>query len=492
MHPTFRFSIAAVLIGLLVASAASADTLRLKDGTIHHGRKIGVAGMKLAFKIDGKMRWFDMQDVAEVTVDARGKASPAPKSKTKAKRPIDLLHLIDAGRDPEFGQWRWHDNIGVIDFKRDRKREPWRMDPNGLICTTKRKGLVNIRYELPREYDLEVKFKRIRGDESIFLLLHAGGKQGRRFAWTIGAFTNTVVGFGRVNGKTIADEGNPARKVVPGVIKTGKVQTMVVKVRNDSLAAYVDKELLCRHMTDLSDMDVDVDVKRPARFSLGCWNSETKFYSVGLTGISGKGKRVIDEKPWKPSTPRERARANARWLLVQMVNVIPGTVRPKTVVLPNGKVKKIPFPEKLPGRRAIDLGGPWSEHRLTSSRTPGGACLFISTAKQIDRYPGPSMGAWAPGKPGAGAGARAVLGMSMAADLPMFHGNVTGRDMAKRFKVKLLPINFRGERTRAWAGYVLHDQSWEVRRQNKNRFNFHPFNGATGMDDIAKLARHPE
>jgi len=79
-----RFFLAASL-GLALGPAV-ADTLKLKDGTVHEGRKVGATKTKLAFKIDGKLTWFKLSDVAEVVVEER-KPAPPPRKATPAPKP---------------------------------------------------------------------------------------------------------------------------------------------------------------------------------------------------------------------------------------------------------------------------------------------------------------------------------------------------------------------------------------------------------------------
>jgi hypothetical protein len=87
--PAHRRTSVLLLVVLLTAAPLQADTLTLKDGTVYQGQRVGTTKTRLAFKIDGKLRWFDLADVAKLDVEPRtrphrpraekGKAGPRPK-----------------------------------------------------------------------------------------------------------------------------------------------------------------------------------------------------------------------------------------------------------------------------------------------------------------------------------------------------------------------------------------------------------------------------
>ncbi|MGC2530524.1 MAG: hypothetical protein WA639_22470, partial [Candidatus Acidiferrum sp.] len=73
--------IAAVVLGLFLAGAASADTLELKDGRILHGRYLGGTQAVLRFEIDGQVQTFYVSETVALTFtgdpNAAGAAAPA-------------------------------------------------------------------------------------------------------------------------------------------------------------------------------------------------------------------------------------------------------------------------------------------------------------------------------------------------------------------------------------------------------------------------------
>ncbi|MGC1415362.1 MAG: hypothetical protein WA817_08785 [Candidatus Acidiferrum sp.] len=74
--------VAAVVLGLFLAGAASADTLELKDGRILHGRYLGGTQAVLRFEIDGQVQTFYVSETVALTFtgdpNAAGAAAPGP------------------------------------------------------------------------------------------------------------------------------------------------------------------------------------------------------------------------------------------------------------------------------------------------------------------------------------------------------------------------------------------------------------------------------
>lgn len=79
---TFRGrAIAAAVLGLLLASAALADTLELKDGRVLQGRYLGGTAAVLRFEVNGEVQTFNVTQVVAVTFTGPSAASapPAPE-----------------------------------------------------------------------------------------------------------------------------------------------------------------------------------------------------------------------------------------------------------------------------------------------------------------------------------------------------------------------------------------------------------------------------
>lgn len=72
--------IAAVVLGLLFAGAAAADTLELRDGRVLHGRYLGGTQAVLRFEIRGEVQTFNVSEAVALTFTggASSVSAPAP------------------------------------------------------------------------------------------------------------------------------------------------------------------------------------------------------------------------------------------------------------------------------------------------------------------------------------------------------------------------------------------------------------------------------
>ncbi|MGH9741395.1 MAG: hypothetical protein ACRD51_03495 [Candidatus Acidiferrum sp.] len=69
--------VAAVVLGLLFAGAASADTLELKDGRVLHGRYLGGTQTMLRFEINGQVETFYVSETLALTFTGDANAASA-------------------------------------------------------------------------------------------------------------------------------------------------------------------------------------------------------------------------------------------------------------------------------------------------------------------------------------------------------------------------------------------------------------------------------
>ncbi len=71
--------LAVIALGLFVASAATADTLELKDGLVLKGKYLGGTQVVLRFEINGEVQAFNTTDIVALTFTGRsGASAPAP------------------------------------------------------------------------------------------------------------------------------------------------------------------------------------------------------------------------------------------------------------------------------------------------------------------------------------------------------------------------------------------------------------------------------
>ncbi len=80
----------------------AADTIRLKDGSVHHGKKLGSSARKIGFQVDGKLQWFERRDVLSVEINDKGKdtkpkSTPRVRPTPRPSRPERPAHGSGSG-----------------------------------------------------------------------------------------------------------------------------------------------------------------------------------------------------------------------------------------------------------------------------------------------------------------------------------------------------------------------------------------------------------
>jgi hypothetical protein len=99
-------TIAAVVLGLLIAGAAAADTLELKDGRVLQGRYLGGTQVVLRFEINGEVQTFNVSDAVALTFTGTSSATqaPAPAPQSAAPKPPPYTARDSAGPAPDARQ----------------------------------------------------------------------------------------------------------------------------------------------------------------------------------------------------------------------------------------------------------------------------------------------------------------------------------------------------------------------------------------------------
>jgi len=100
--------IAAVVLGLLFAGAAAADTLELRDGRVLHGRYLGGTQAVLRFEIRGEVQTFNVSEAVALTftgsassVSAPAPApAPPPRPSAPAPRPSEQAPVTSQDAPP--------------------------------------------------------------------------------------------------------------------------------------------------------------------------------------------------------------------------------------------------------------------------------------------------------------------------------------------------------------------------------------------------------
>ncbi|HXJ05150.1 MAG TPA: hypothetical protein VNH65_08635 [Candidatus Acidoferrum sp.] len=99
--------IVAVVLGLLFASAAAADTLELRDGRVLHGRYLGGTQAVLRFEINGQVQTFNVSEAVALTftgsvssMSAPADAPPPPRRSEPAPRPSEQAPVTSQEAPP--------------------------------------------------------------------------------------------------------------------------------------------------------------------------------------------------------------------------------------------------------------------------------------------------------------------------------------------------------------------------------------------------------
>jgi hypothetical protein len=167
---------------------------------------------------DGRLR----AKVALADIDkaeARDHASKSPM--------VDLLPLIDPVHDAMTGTWK--------------------LDDGKLQPTTGASTRLLIPYEPPAEFNFTATFERTGPIAEFFYFPFAR----RTVAWTCSCWDGQTSGFEMVVGKDA--RANSTTRRLPESSKPGP-HTVEIRVRVDSISAYLDGKLVVRHLTNGSDL----------------------------------------------------------------------------------------------------------------------------------------------------------------------------------------------------------------------------------------------
>jgi len=197
---------------------------------------------------------------------------PAPPTRP-ARRQIDLLRMVDIGKDALAGRWQ--------------------MDKAGLVSDGTGYARVRIPYYPPEEYDFVIEFTRVEGVDAVTQIL-ARGRTG--FSWNMGAHSNRMCGFELIGGREL--RRSSLTVVAPAMIENGRRYRSVVQVRKDGIAAYVNQRLIARYRTDYSDIAVNPAwAVGEGLLGVGTYRSVTVFHVIQLIEIGGEGKPLPGREP---------------------------------------------------------------------------------------------------------------------------------------------------------------------------------------------------
>jgi WD40 repeat protein len=204
--------------------------------------------------------------------------SPLPGA---SSRVVDVLKLINVERDQLAGTWK-------------------RMD--GALASTSARGLIQVPYHPPEEYDFRVVFSP--GDDhghGMNLILSKGP---RMFIFTLSG-QQFWDAFEYVKGKNGKTPDNPTHVMSAVRPVLGQKYTIEVRVRNDHVEAFLGGKPVTSYKTDYSDLSIDfkdLASVQPGTLGLGAYDAPATIYSAEVTevagsGSAGAGNRVVDLMP---------------------------------------------------------------------------------------------------------------------------------------------------------------------------------------------------
>jgi hypothetical protein len=194
-----------------------------------------------------------------------------PQDDAAWKDAVDLLALVDLGRDKIHGTWN--------------------MRPGeGLLSGWDHHARVQFPHRPPEEYDLKMVFTRRNGNEAFAEVLAKGGKS---FAFTFAGWDNKYVGFEQIRNER-ADRNVTSIERPGGALENGRRYTSVMQIRNDGMRAYLDGKLLSSWRTDYSDMSQykEWNLRDQSLLGVATYAAEYCFHSVQILEVSGKGTTV--------------------------------------------------------------------------------------------------------------------------------------------------------------------------------------------------------
>jgi len=153
------------------------------------------------------------------------------------------------------------------------------MDGDAVISDASHRARLAIRYRLPREYDFKIQFTQVDGDNCAVQMFTAGNP----CMLVMGGWKRTVTGFQQIGGKSANVNPTGVRDLD---WENGRKHTSVIRVRRQSIEAWLDGKLITSYKTDGSDLsNRDWEVNGYA-LGLGSEVSSTIFHSAELIEVS--------------------------------------------------------------------------------------------------------------------------------------------------------------------------------------------------------------
>ena len=177
--------------------------------------------------------------------------------------------------------------LQLADLSKDTLAGNWSLHFGELSVGPHHAAVLEFPYIPPLEYDFRVAFISSPGTAHQVISILAEGNH--QFNWVLGGIENTTSGFASVDGKTYTN--NRTTKTAPAWISDGKPHVSLVKVRRDSVEAYLDDKLISSLKTDYRNMTLFelYKLRHPDTIGLSMGQTIT-VRSVDVIEMSGPGK----------------------------------------------------------------------------------------------------------------------------------------------------------------------------------------------------------
>jgi hypothetical protein len=196
---------------------------------------------------------------------------------------------------------RWMDVLKLVDPARDTIRGQWERTKAGLLTNAVGPhAVIEVPIEPSGNYELEVKFVRLAGNEDVGVTFPVGSNHaGLGMAW----YRGTITGLVEINGKGARDNETC---VNPGGLSNNYVYTVVVRVMTAEdkaqITATLDGKPLVKWAGPQRALSVPffVGLRNPKCVGLSALNSRVLFQSVRLKMPSGEA------VPTRPADAKSR------------------------------------------------------------------------------------------------------------------------------------------------------------------------------------------
>jgi hypothetical protein len=232
-------------------------------------------------------------DVVLPAANAEGKgadgtaAANAPEAAPAAVSPATPPgEQTGSAQDDPPGDHRRVNLLAMVDPGRDGVEGIWRVNDGALEGQPSPRARIEFPYAPGKEYDFRVVFTRVAGNQPVDLICIG---EDHRFVWMLGGGKNKTAGF-----LTVGRRSANYIKRADSWIANGQTYTTTVKVREGRVQTFLNGALVIDARTDFSDLTVVPGSELHHKNALGVLfiNSRVKVSSAEVVEVSGEGESL--------------------------------------------------------------------------------------------------------------------------------------------------------------------------------------------------------